>query len=164
MVLEEGKENSAFSKFRSVAHGGLGLSLNCSPDVEIEALQDHENFLCGFRVHLEIKERAFWARAVGFYNGQDDAHHVGGPDLGVIVALESSMRRCPIKAMALSLMMFCRALQGEFVVATNKGIFAVRCLARASIDIFIVMTASQFIRNGFMPHIMGYKFIEYLCP
>jgi hypothetical protein len=125
MVSEEGKENSTFSKFRSIAHGGLGLSLNCSPGVEIEALQDHENFLRGFQVHLKIKEWAFKAMAVGFYDGPDDAHHVGGPDLGVIVALESSMRRCPINATALSLMAFCQALQGEFVVATNKGIFAV---------------------------------------
>jgi hypothetical protein len=45
--------------------------------------------------------------------------------------------------MALSLLAFCRVLQGEFVLATNKGIFAVQCLARASIDIFVVMTASQ---------------------
>ncbi len=144
MILEEGEKDSTFSELQPVAHRGLGLSLNCSLDVEIKALQHHEIFLCPFQVHLEIEERAFWARAVGFDNGQDDDHHVGGADLGVIIAaLKSSMQRCPIKAMALSSMAFCQALQGEFVIVTNKDIVAVRCLTRASIDIFVVMMASQ---------------------
>ncbi len=126
MISEEGEKDSTFSELRPVAHRGLGLSLDCSPNVEIKALQHHENFLCRFQVHLKIEERAFWARAVGFDDGQDDAHHVEGPDLGVIIAaLKSSMQRCSIKAMALSSMAFCRALQGEFVIATNKDVVAV---------------------------------------
>ncbi len=57
MVSEEGKENSAFSKFRSVAHGGLGLSLNCSPDVEIKALQDYEIFTAASEFISKLKSR-----------------------------------------------------------------------------------------------------------